>query len=134
LAVSRSKVAIFAAVVAVVFGAATVVAGSRVLLGSDPGYTVFRPLLLFNTFMGIAYIVAGVLTWRSIGFGERGAALIALLNLMVLGGIALLYAPGGPIAIASLEAMAFRTIVWVALFLLLLWANRKPNSEGKDAA
>ncbi len=48
------------AAVAVLFGIATVVAGTRVLSGSDPGYLVFRPLLIFNTAMGVAYLAAGV--------------------------------------------------------------------------
>ncbi len=45
--------------VAVLFGVATLFAGGRVLLGSDPGYEVFRPLLTHNTAMGVAYLV-----WR----------------------------------------------------------------------
>jgi hypothetical protein len=48
------------AVVAAVFGLATIVAGGRVLTGwSDPGYVVYRPLLIYNTAMGVAYLAAG---------------------------------------------------------------------------
>jgi hypothetical protein len=132
-ALRRSKVVAFAAVAAVIFGVATVAAGMRVLAGADPGYTVFRPLLLFNTAMGFAYIIVGVLAWQRSGLGARGAGLIALLNLTVLGGIALLYAADRPVAIASLQAMAFRTIVWVVLFLVLLWASRQASSEARNA-
>lgn len=46
-------VRILAAGMAVLFGAATLVAGGRVLLGADPGYEVFRPLLVYNTAMGV---------------------------------------------------------------------------------
>ena len=102
----RNRVVAFAAVVAVIFGVATVAAGIRVLAGSDPGYTVFRPLLLFNTVMGFAYIAVGVLAWKRSRFGTRGAGLIALLNLMALGGIAWLYAADRPVAMTSLQAMA----------------------------
>ena len=45
------------------FGVATLFAGSRVLLGSDPGYEVFRPLLIYNTAMGAAYLAAGITVW-----------------------------------------------------------------------
>ncbi len=38
-----------AAVVGLVFGLATLAAGGTVLLGRDPGYLVYRPLLLFRT-------------------------------------------------------------------------------------
>lgn len=42
-----------AAVVAILFGLATIWAGLRVLwVGSDPGKVDFRPLLIFNTVMG----------------------------------------------------------------------------------
>ena len=128
----RSKVVAFAAIVAMIFGVATVAAGMRVLLGSDPGYTVFRPLLLFNTAMGFAYFFVGVLAWKRSGLGARGAGIVAVLNLAVLGGIALLYSPGGPVAITSFKAMAFRTVVWVVLFLVLLWASRQAGSESRN--
>lgn len=40
------------ALIALVFGLVTLVAGGRVLAGADPGYVVFRPLLLYNVAMG----------------------------------------------------------------------------------
>ena len=39
------------------------VAGGRVLLGGDPGYVVYLPLLVFNTAMGVAYLFTGVRAW-----------------------------------------------------------------------
>jgi hypothetical protein len=44
----------FLAFAAILFGVATIIAGVRVLAGADPGYTVFQPLLIYNTAMGIA--------------------------------------------------------------------------------
>jgi hypothetical protein len=67
-----------AASAAVVFGVVTVMAGGRVLLGGDPGYLVFRPLLLFNTVMGAVYLIAGALVWRGAPGGRRLAGAIAL--------------------------------------------------------
>jgi hypothetical protein len=125
----RQLVAI-AAVVAVIFGLATLAAGTSVLLGSDPGYAVFRPLLVFNTTMGAVYIVVGLLAWRHSRLGLYGAASIALLNLLALCAIAYLYAPEGPVASTSLQAMAFRTAVWVALLGVFAWAsNAKPGTR-----
>lgn len=126
------KVAALAAAVAVLFGVATVLAGGRVLLGADPGYAVFRPLLLFNTVMGVAYIVVGILAWRRTWLGVRGAAVIALLNVAVLGGIALLHLRGGPVAENSLQAMAFRAAVWIVLFVVLLLAGRANRASRQD--
>jgi hypothetical protein len=59
----RSRARWIAGVVAVLFGLATVGAGVSVLAGRDPGYLVHRPLVVFNTVMGLLYIGAGILAW-----------------------------------------------------------------------
>lgn len=117
-------VQILAAAVALLFGVATLFAGGRVLLGSDPGYAVFRPLLIYNTAMGAAYLAAGVTVWRSVNVGRYAAGAIFLLNLLVLLGILVVYRSGGVVAVDSLRAMALRTVVWLALFLAVSWLNR----------
>lgn len=113
-----------AAAVAMLFGALTVVAGARVLLGADPGYAVFRPLLVFNTAMGFAYLAAGVAIWRSLGAGRAAAGAIALLNLAVLAIVFALHSGAGSVAVESLRAMTLRTAVWLLLFLLVAWLAR----------
>jgi len=113
------------ALVAILFGLVTVFAGTRVLLGTDPGYIVFRPLLIYNTVMGFAYIVAGIMTWRSLVRGRQAAAAIFVLNLLVLAAIGTLYATGGAVAVESVRAMTLRSVVWFALFVGLTWLGRK---------
>lgn len=117
-------VQILAAAVAVLFGVATLFAGGRVLLGSDPGYEVFRPLLVYNTAMGVAYLAAGVTVWRSVNVGRYAAGAILLLNFLVLVGILVVYRSSGAVAVESLRAMALRTVVWLVLFLAVLWLGR----------
>jgi hypothetical protein len=112
------------AAVAVLFGIATLFAGGRVLLGSDPGYEVFRPLLVYNTAMGVAYVAAGVTVWRSVNAGRHAAGAIVLLNLLVLVGILVIYRRGGAVAVDSLRAMTLRTVVWLVLFLGASWLAR----------
>ena len=112
-----SRARALAAVVAVVFGVVTIGTGTRVLLGSDPGYVVYRPLLVFNTTMGIFYVIVGLVAWRKSRLGVYGAAGIAALNLIALCVIAYLYTPEGSIAGTSLQAMAFRTVVWIVLVI-----------------
>ncbi len=121
--------------VAVLFGLVTIVAGTRVLLGSDPGYIVFRPLLIYNIVMGIVYIAAGIIAWRNFKLGMYIAAAIFVLNLVVLITIYILYIEGIPIAVDSLRAMSFRTIIWLALFAGFGWLYRrdKPFSLKPDA-
>jgi hypothetical protein len=112
------------AIVAVIFGLATVLAGGRVLSGADPGYVVFRPLLIFNTAMGAAYIATAIVIWRSLRWGRYAAAGIFGLNLLALGAILLLYGTGSAVAVDSLGAMSLRTVVWFGLFLALSWIRR----------
>lgn len=111
--------------VAVAFGLVTIVAGTRVLIGSDPGYKVFLPLLLYNTAMGVAYIAAGITMWVSIKRGRDLAGAIFAFNILVLGMIGYLYAKESYIAVESIRAMSFRTIVWFLLFIGMIWVYRR---------
>lgn len=124
------KVVAAVAIAAVLFGLVTMIAGARVLLGSDPGYVVYLPLLRFNTIMGVVYVTVGVLAWRHLRLGVYGAAAISVLNLLVLGAISYVYAQNGSVASTSVQAMTFRTVVWVVLFLVLAGASR-PSATRK---
>ncbi|HQY81851.1 hypothetical protein [Thermomonas sp.] len=115
---------ILATAIAVLFGIATLFAGGRVLLGSDPGYVVFRPLLVYNVLMGLAYVAAGIIFWRSARAGRNAAAAIFLLNLAVLLAILVLYRTGGDVAVDSLRAMTLRTVVWLLLCVAMSWVGR----------
>ncbi len=121
------------ALIAALFGVVTIIAGTRVLLGADPGYIIFWPLLIYNTAMGLAYAGAGFLAWRSARQGKFAAAAIFLLNLLVLGAIAGLYASQASVAVDSLRAMTFRTVVWLLLFLGLAWVSHR-NSRTEPPA
>lgn len=114
----------FTSLVAAVFGLATIVAGGRVLLGSDPGYIVLQPLLAYNTVMGFAYVGAGVVIWRNVARGRWLAGAIAFLNVAVLIVVVVTYRTGGSIAMQSVWAMTLRTVVWLALFLVTSWLHR----------
>jgi len=117
------------AVIAIAFGGLTIFAGGRVLLGGvDPGYVVFRPLLAFNTAMGVGYAIAGVALWRDRHWSVRAAGTIAALNLAALGTIVVLYSSGGGVAVDSLRAMTFRSAVWLAL-LVGAWLTRSFNGD-----
>ena len=111
--------------VAVLFGVVTLLAGGRVLWGSDPGYEVFRPLLIYNTAMGLAYVAAGVTVWRNVRAGRNAAGAIFVLNLLVLTGIFVIYRSGGGVAVESLGAMTLRTVAWLVLFFGAAWLVRR---------
>jgi len=113
------------ALLAGLFGALTIVAGTRVLAGADPGYVVFRPLLIYNTVMGFVYVLAGFAIWRGIRPGLYAAATVFVLNLLVLAAVAYLYTAGQGVAVDSVRAMTLRTGVWLALSLGLVWLDRQ---------
>ena len=111
--------------IAVIFGLVTIFAGTRVLMGSDPGYEVFLPLLLYNTVMGAVYIAAGITMWVNLNRGKCATVTIFAFNVFVLGIVGYLYAEESSIAVESVRAMTFRTIVWFVIFLGLTWVYRR---------
>ena len=113
------------ALLAVLFGAMTIFAGFRVLAGTNPGYVVFLPLLIYNTVMGFVYVGVGAISWRNLDLGKKGAFAIFVLNFIVLAAIYIGYTPGGEVAIDSLRAMTLRTVVWLAIFSGLWWLSRR---------
>lgn len=120
------------ALAALGFGAVTIVAGARVLAGSDPGYVVYLPLLIYNSVMGVVYIGVGAGAWRRLDYGRNGAAAVFLLNLLVLAAIWILYTSGGAVAIDSVRAMTLRTAVWGVLFVGFWWLKcRSPDAESR---
>ncbi len=116
------------AAIAIVFGIVTVVAGGRVLSGADPGYPVFRPLLLFNVVMGVVYVLAGIRAWRDHRRGRAWAGGITLLNLLVLLAVLGASATGAGVAPESLVALSVRTLVWGSLFLALSRVTRRVDA------
>ena len=113
------------ALLAVLFGAMTIFAGSRVLAGTNPGYVVFLPLLIYNSVMGFVYVGVGAIAWHNLNLGSKGAFAIFVLNFIVLVAIGIEYTPGGEVAIESLRAMTFRTVVWLVIFSGLWWLSRR---------
>lgn len=110
--------------VALVFGVATAAAGASVLAGRGTGYDVYRPLLIFNTVMGVAYATVGVLIWRDLSRGRFAAGVILALNLAMLGFVGHLFRTSDRVAVESVRAMTFRSAVWLVIFGVLVWIGR----------
>ena len=116
----NSKTVKFLSLIGVLFGIVTIISGGSVLSGSNPGYIVFLPLVIFNTVMGFVYILTGIVTWQNFSRGKAIAGIVFLLNLFMLITIGYLYLYGTDIAIKSLGAMSFRTVVWLIIYICLL--------------
>lgn len=112
---STSRRQRWSALVAALFGIATIIAGGRVLLGADAGYEVVRPVLLFNTAMGVVYLAAAWLILRDPARGRLVAIAIALLNLLVLVAVIARRVGGDVVATETLAAMTLRTVVWIGI-------------------
>lgn len=95
----------------------------------DPGYPVYRPLLVYNTVMGVVYLTVGLLAWFDVRRGAYAAGLIFLLNSVVLGIVGYLYLQQAGVAVESVRAMTLRTVAWLALFLGLLWPSAHRNGN-----
>lgn len=130
---ARGWTARLTGLVGVLFGLASLAAGASVLAGRDPGYLVFRPLVWFNTAMGLPYILAGVLAWRRAPGAWKAAALIAGINGLVLGVIVSMHRSGGSVAIDSVRAMLLRSGLWLVLAFLAAWSGRTTEQRAVSA-
>lgn len=107
------------------FGLVTLFAAGRILLGlGEAGYVVFRPLLIFNAVMGLVYLGTAFAIRRDPRLGRSLAGGVALINLAVFVAVILLYRSGQAVAVESVRAMAFRTVVWLGIVLGLWWLIR----------
>ncbi|MCI1190935.1 hypothetical protein MOJ79_03680 [Calidifontimicrobium sp. SYSU G02091] len=108
-----------AATLAVVFGLATIVSGTRVLLGGDAARAaagaVVPFVLWFNTTAGLAYVVAGIGLWRRRRWSVTLAVVIAAATVGVFAAFGVHALGGGAYEVRTVGAMALRTLVWMAI-------------------
>jgi hypothetical protein len=107
------------AVIAVLFGLATIASGGRVLFGSDAvrqtaGATVGF-VVWFNFLAGFAYVVAGLGLWLGRRWAVPWAALIALATAMVFAVFAVHVWTGGAYELRTAAAMTVRLAVWAGI-------------------
>jgi hypothetical protein len=109
------------AVVAVLFGAATIYAGGNVLFGRGAraagNYVPF--IVWFNFLAGFAYVAAGIGLWQRRRWAAPLAAALALLTALAFGAFGVWVALGGAYELRTVAAMTLRTVVWIAIAALL---------------
>jgi hypothetical protein len=119
------------AVVAVLFGAATLWSGGNVLFGAGAGaagnYVPF--VVWFNFLAGFAYVAAGIGIWRRRSWGTALAIALALLTAIAFVAFGGYVATGGAYETRTVVAMTLRTALWVVIAVLL---TRTPSKRGQD--
>ena len=122
-----------AAIVAVVFGAATIRAGGGVLFGdgAQAAGNVIGFVLWFNFLAGFAYVVAGAGLWLRRRWSALLALAIAAATVLVFGAFGIHVAAGGAFEARTAWAMTLRSAVWV---LIAVWALREVRPHASPPA
>lgn len=123
LGTRRSRASVALAAFALVFGAATVVAGGRVLFGPHAvraGAGNYVPFIVwFNFVAGFAYVAAaGAIAFRVRWAGALAAA-IAVATAVACLALGVHVAAGGAFEWRTVVAMGFRLAAWSALAAFL---------------
>ena len=131
ITMTKSRGAIIAAVVAVIFGGMTLFSGGSVLFIDGPARAAagnYVPFVLwFNFIAGFAYILAGVglFLWRD--WAVNLAMLIAVATLLVFAGFGLHIWLGGDYEQRTIGAMTLRSTVW----LIIAFTTRAAWKSGR---
>lgn len=116
-----------AAIVAAVFGIATIAAGGSVLFGNGARTSghVVGFVLWFNFLAGFAYVAAGAGLWLRRRWSARLALAIAAATLLVFVAFGLHVAAGGAFEMRTVYAMTLRSVVWIIIAALARGDNRR---------
>lgn len=125
-----------AAAVAVLFGAATVVSGGRVLIGGEAAAADnFVPFVVwFNFLAGFAYVAAGAGLWLRRPWAARLALAIAALTALAFAALGVHIAAGGAYEMRTLAAMTLRTLTWAGIAALAFFVVDLPQHRRESGA
>ena len=120
---SASRLALkLAAIVAVLFGIATVASGGSVLFGGGAeaagNYVPF--VVWFNFLAGFAYVAAGLGLWLRRAWAPWLALALALLTALAFAALGWHIGAGGAYENRTLAAMTLRLVLWAAIAALAL--------------
>jgi hypothetical protein len=114
-----------AAVVAVLFGIATVASGGNVLFGGGASaagdYVPF--VVWFNFAAGFFYVAAGYGLWRRRRWAAWLALALAVLTALAFAAFGWHVLGGGAFEARTVAAMALRTLVWIAIAALAYFSS-----------
>jgi hypothetical protein len=115
-----------AALLALVIGLLTVVEGGIVLLGLETKpYPVLPWLLRYNVVMGLVSLAAGHGLWREQGWAEKLSGMVLACHGLVFLSLVGMHLLGMTVAVNSIGAMLFRTVIWIGIMFMI--RGRKNN-------
>src|ERR1035437_4104357 len=119
-----------AAIVAAVFGVATIRAGGSVLFGggAQAAGNVAGFVLWFNFLAGFAYVVAGAGLWMRRHWSAPLGPALAVATVLVCGAFGIHVATGGSFETRTAWAMTLRSAVWILIALLAFKAIKRDDS------
>lgn len=107
----------YAAVIAFVLGAMSIVAGAKVIRGWQPGWLVLNWLPVYNLVLGLVSIGVALLIWKANRYALAGSLAVIGIHSVVL--ILLLTVFRTVSAAQSMIAMASRVVAWVVILVLM---------------
>ncbi|MGE5172854.1 MAG: hypothetical protein ACM3MD_03400 [Betaproteobacteria bacterium] len=114
-----------AAILAIILGLLSIKEGGSVLLGlSTKAYTVLPWLVWYNVVLGFVSVITGIGVWVRSTWSVTFATTIVTLHGLVLMILIILFSFREAVALISIMAMLFRTLVWVGIMMLLRWRSR----------
>ena len=127
----RPRIMMIAAIVAIVFGLATIQSGGTVLFGPGEAQRaageVVPFVLWFNFLSGFAYVAAGAGLWRMRNWGFWLALALAVAIAIVFALFGLHVAGGGGYEARTLYALIFRFAVWGSIAALACYGYACPR-------
>ena len=124
-----------AALIAVVFGAATILSGARVLFGNgaEAAGDYLPYIVWFNFLAGFAYVAAGIGLWSRKPWAAGMSLALALLNALFFAALGGHIAAGAAYEMRTVAAMALRTVLWIGIaYISVLGCRGAANRTSGD--
>jgi hypothetical protein len=124
-----------AALIAVVFGAATIFSGARVLFGNgaEAAGDYLPYIVWFNFLAGFAYVAAGIGLWSRKPWAAGMSLALALLNALFFAALGGHIAAGAAYEMRTVAAMALRTVLWIGIaYISVLGCRGAANRTSGD--
>lgn len=116
------------AILALIFGLATILSGGNVLFGPDGARALagdYVPFVVwFNFLAGFVYVIAAIGIWSRQGWAGGLSVALALATALVALAFGVQVMRGAPFEMRTVGALVLRFAFWAAIAIALLRARR----------